>query len=1040
MQQKQTIITIVAWLILTILPLNAVADEPVEVFLRGNTPLNPVSANPLTSTGEANWPMTGANPQRTSWTPEEVSGALKPLWFKPLKPFISPNVQVIAANNTLYISTARGLYALDADTGAEKWIYPTEFPLGHSPTITNGVAYVGGFDRKLHAINAQTGEALWTFEAGAGFQTNPLVVGNKVYAGSRDGYLYAIYTEGANPGGLAWKYQTQGPVLYSAAYQDGVVFFASNDGYAYALDAETGTHIWKSAKLPGAGFHSWWPVVYQDKVIFAGSNNYRNFLKPGLGDPGQVTKLIRIELDEVYPHHKDDPRGTPVGPYGNESGDWASGTTTIDTSTATSTSNGATIPITEYLEEKPWRRTYFVLDRTTGQEYTTDFDNDGQPEYAPFLWFGTHSGNRYPPVVGGDGVLYQSNNYMSDPYIAGGHITGWKINTPFISIPNSGWNAVDEPQAYAAGGNVIYWNRCCDRVGAAFDISQPGTVWSYFSYDLDVKAPGYDVGYEGSDVFSPGDGAFQAFGGINGIYGKHGDQNPPIPYLGKVYMHRGNSIIAFAPQADTLTTLPIATTVSVQDTVTISNTAQLKARLETEIQNIVDAGHLRPGYYSTGEFDFNARVCGEKWVDYWHNPADTIYTLISALPHLSPALQQQTQTYLQDEFTTYPPYQYWHIGWKDGAAREILDLPPEVETDRVNFPPQSQNSNSIFEGWKFPPHNFYAMWKYAELFGGADQIFDAAASNSYLMASFNTVPSDSLLEEMPYVHNAYIAGYIGFLELEDLAGRPESAGIRAELERLLALRAHTFSKDTMWDLSITDPHIKRCRTLNLARNFLFIVPELSQYLGDNARSKVQEAVEYYHEIAPYWFVTKFEGAYNEGVIVPAYDYYALFQAKAFILEQPVDELAKYLDIPAFERGDLFYIQNLIATIERGTANSPSPRFTLSIIPSAKTIKPGGVATYTIQIQPTGGFTSTIALTASTSPSLTLNLSPTTITSTEKATLTLTHIYTSAGSILLPGLRYTTIITAAGDDITDTDSVYLLVGGTRVYLPLVLKNN
>ena len=69
----------------------------------------------------------------------------------------------------------------------------------------------------------------------------------------------------------------------------------------------------------------------------------------------------------------------------------------------------------DYYETKPWRRTYFVLDRLTGLENTFDTDHDGQPEYAPVPWHGTHSGTRYPPVVGYDGVLYQSSNYQSDP-------------------------------------------------------------------------------------------------------------------------------------------------------------------------------------------------------------------------------------------------------------------------------------------------------------------------------------------------------------------------------------------------------------------------------------------------------------------------------------------------------------------------------------------------------------------------------------------------------------------------------------------------
>jgi hypothetical protein len=54
---------------------------------------------------------------------------------------------------------------------------------------------------------------------------------------------------------------------------------------------------------------------------------------------------------------------------------------------------------------------------------------------------------------------------------------------------------------------------------------------------------------------------------------------------------------------------------------------------------------------------------------------------------------------------------------------------------------------------------------------------------------------------------------------------------------------------------------------------------------------------------------------NEGVMSPLYNYSAMFQAKAFILKEPRTQLTKYLDVPGFERGDLLYIQNLVAAIQ-----------------------------------------------------------------------------------------------------------------------------
>jgi hypothetical protein len=860
---------------------------------------------------EASWPMAGANPERTSWTSEEVRGELKPLWYKPFEPYISQKVQIIAAYNTLYIATAKGLYALDAGSGAQRWVYPTALPLGHSPTIQDGIAYVGGFDHKLHAIDAFTGHGLWTFEAEAGFQTNPLVVAGKVYVGNRDGFFYAIHAHGVQRGQLAWKYPTQGPILFSAAYKGGVVYFASQDSHAYALNAQTGALVWKSAKLPGAGFHSFWPVVYQERVIFAGSHNYRSSSQ--FSPPGK--NPVR-EWDEVYPNRQSDPDGTPVGPLGEQPGPWAPGTLTLDTSQPNVTPNGQTTPITEYLESKPWRRTYFVLDRQSGQEVTYDFDRDGRPEYAPMLWFGTHSGNRYPPIVGGDGVLYQSNDYQSSPAIPWGHISGWQLDTPFISLPAPERNAADEPQGYVAGGNLIYWNRCCDRVGAAFDLSQADTGWTYFRFDLEQLLPGYNRRYYNPDEANF-TAVYAAFGSPNGVYGFHADTNPPIPYQGKVYMHRSNAVLAFAPAAGVPQALELAPAVPAPPPgLTPLGPSGLKARLALEIQKMLSAGHLRPGYASHGHFDMPSQYqCGDDLVDYFHHPADTLITLLQAFPHLPPGLQPQVRAYLQNEFTAYPPHRFNHIGWQDGAAREAFDLPPELDAARASLPPQEGLLGFV---WSSNPYNFYALWQYAAFLNDpqqAHQLFQEAQSSDTLMDSLTTVPDNAVLARMPLVHNAYIAGYLGYLGLERLAGQPESSPMRQELERLMQLRASQFSKDSAYATAVTREEGAYCRTLNVASNFMYLVPELASYLQEHALAKVQAALAEYEQIAPYWFVSFAAEGFGENALVPLYDTQALFLAKAWILEEPGTELEKYLDMPAFARGDLFYIQKLVAAIE-----------------------------------------------------------------------------------------------------------------------------
>jgi len=94
-----------------------------------------------------------------------------------------------------------------------------------------------------------------------------------------------------------------------------------------------------------------------------------------------------------------------------------------------------------------------------------------------------------------------------------------------------------------------------------------------------------------------------------------------------------------------------------------------------------------------------------------------------------------------------------------------------------------------------------------------------------------------------------------------------------------------------------------------------MTPELGRYLHEHARAKVEQGVAHLDDVAPYWFNAAFEGTMGEGNLQHLYDVHALFQAKALVLGQPREELDKYLDVPAFARGDLFYVLNLVETIE-----------------------------------------------------------------------------------------------------------------------------
>lgn len=857
---------------------------------------------PLPPAGDGDWSTVAGNPQRTSWTSEEVRATnMVVAWYRPIEAYISQNVQLIASNGLIFVASSRGLYALRADNGQEAWRFNTELPLGNSPTIVDGTLYVAGLDHNLYALDAASGTLLWTFKgAGGGYSTNPLVVDGKVLLGNRDGFFYAIGAQGTpGQGQQLWKYPSGAPIELTAAYSQGVVYFAADDNHAYALQSSTGNLVWKSDLMPGDGYGSFWPVVYGDYVIFSAASGYRTGMNPGTASvldssSNGYGKIFDIDRDGVFRNAAD---GALIGPEVSNQA-WAGGKKVL---------NGSSI--TNYLEvnNHPERRTLIVLNRSDGREYTFDSDNDGKAEYAPAVMVGTHSGNRYPPIVGGDGILYFTNIFQNFniPQVK---VMGWKIGTSYLSQAG-GQGAIDEPQALSAAGNTIYRDLCCDRVGDWFALDSYSS-WQMWRYDspLSVQIPGYDQMWygtrDGDSIRLEGN-----YGNVNGIYHNHGDQNPIIPYQGRLYVHRSNAIIAYGT-AVTSGEQPLLRIQYVENETDTQSISAIKSKLTTEIQKMISAGHLRPGYYNAGQFSNYGQ-----FANYFENPGETMYVLSRAYPYVSETLKPALRQYVEEEFAMYFSSQMvTKIGWKDGAAREWMPIPADVQS--------AMNSMGAVVGgdprfsWSYPPINFYALWKYALIDPDNLQLAYTLAKSRIVVPVPAGATNDYLFQK-PYEQNAYIAGYYGFLQLQELAGKSQQdANLRTsvtnELNRLMALRAQNFRKDTVWVDGVGSYHL---RTMNISRNFIYLVPELGAYLNQNIYSRVEDALKEYDQVAPYWFVARFNAVVNEGARQNLYDYGWVFQARAYILNEDSSDLQRFLDVPAFQVGDLFYINNLVAVVE-----------------------------------------------------------------------------------------------------------------------------
>lgn len=92
------------------------------------------------------------------------------------------------------------------------------------------------------AAPKQFNRVKWSFQTGERVVSSPSFHEGMIYFGSDDGYMYALDAES---GKQIWRYATGGPVASSPAIAGGMIYFGSYDGKFYALNAKTGVMKWK---------------------------------------------------------------------------------------------------------------------------------------------------------------------------------------------------------------------------------------------------------------------------------------------------------------------------------------------------------------------------------------------------------------------------------------------------------------------------------------------------------------------------------------------------------------------------------------------------------------------------------------------------------------------------------------------------------------------------------------------------------------------------------------------------------------------------
>ncbi len=200
-----------------------------------------------------------------------------------------------AFDNNLIIATYRtnnwaingSVYALDASTGSLVWKFSAKNQFYSSPctspTIADGMVFVGYDNGYQYALDEATGTVIWSngtkiwIRVGNGYSANghvtsAAIANGKVYFGAtsdNNSSKCNIYAFDQFAGTKIWTYNMDCWINGQVVLAGNLVFLTGNDRYIYALNAETGSEVWKY--MTGSGIMSS-PSVADGKV-YVGSDD-----------------------------------------------------------------------------------------------------------------------------------------------------------------------------------------------------------------------------------------------------------------------------------------------------------------------------------------------------------------------------------------------------------------------------------------------------------------------------------------------------------------------------------------------------------------------------------------------------------------------------------------------------------------------------------------------------------------------------------------------------------------------------------------------
>ncbi len=170
-----------------------------------------------------------------------------------------------AADGMMFFGTpSRFVYALDAYTGEEIWKFELGAAVSGSPEYYKGRIYIGqqGGENEFYCLDAKTGKPVWTQSIGWVWGS-PCVTDGQVFVPEIEGWANALDAE---TGAIQWRFRSGKSLCTEPFVWKDFAYFGGWDRFMYAFDRKSGKLRWQFQQ--GGGSDSGAPIVTEDGRIF----------------------------------------------------------------------------------------------------------------------------------------------------------------------------------------------------------------------------------------------------------------------------------------------------------------------------------------------------------------------------------------------------------------------------------------------------------------------------------------------------------------------------------------------------------------------------------------------------------------------------------------------------------------------------------------------------------------------------------------------------------------------------------------------------